>query len=132
MRLSLGALNIPSRIIQSPLAGCSDLPFRLIARARGLGLAYAEMVSAQSLTRGSLKTRRLLVSDPADRPLGAQLRLTVGVSEKPLSSRNTRCAPRRSAFFYMWPDSPPPVGNRRFVPLQCAAFGLLAAPPQAV
>lgn len=73
MRFSIGALDIPSRIIQSPLAGCSDLPFRLIARAKGLGLAYAEMVSAQSLTRGSLKTRRLLAGDPADRPLGAQL-----------------------------------------------------------
>ena len=73
MRFSIGILNVPSRIIQSPLAGCSDLPFRLIARGKGLGFAYAEMGSAQSLTRDNLKTRHLLISDPADRPLGAQL-----------------------------------------------------------
>ncbi|MEK7383365.1 MAG: tRNA dihydrouridine synthase DusB [Elusimicrobiota bacterium] len=73
MRFSIGGLDIPSRIIQSPLAGCSDLPFRLIARGKGLGFAYAEMVSAQSLTRDNLKTKRLLLSDPADRPLGMQL-----------------------------------------------------------
>lgn len=73
MRFSIGALDLPARIIQSPLAGCSDLPFRLIARGKGLGFAYAEMVSAQSLTRDSLKTKRLLLSAPSDRPLGAQL-----------------------------------------------------------
>jgi len=73
MRLKIGALHLPTRIIQSPLAGCSDLPFRLIARSKGLGFAYAEMVSAQSLTRDSLKTKRLLLSDPSDRPLGMQL-----------------------------------------------------------
>lgn len=73
MGLRIGALHLPTRIIQSPLAGCSDLPFRLIARGKGLGFAYAEMVSAQSLTRDSLKTKRLLLSDPVDRPLGMQL-----------------------------------------------------------
>ncbi|OGS01009.1 MAG: tRNA dihydrouridine synthase DusB [Elusimicrobia bacterium RBG_16_66_12] len=73
MRFSIGALDLSARIIQSPLAGCSDLPFRLVARGKGLGFAYAEMVSAQSLTRDSLKTKRLLITDPSDRPLGAQL-----------------------------------------------------------
>lgn len=71
--MKIGALDLSSSILQSPLAGCSDLPFRLIARGRGLGFAYAEMVSAQSLTRDNLKTRRLLTRDPADRPVGAQL-----------------------------------------------------------
>lgn len=71
--MRIGSLQLPTRIVQSPLAGCSDLPFRLIARTKGLGFAYAEMVSAQSLTRDSLKTKRLLLSDPSDRPLGMQL-----------------------------------------------------------
>ena len=73
MELSIGSLRLASRIVQSPLAACSDLPFRLIARERGLKFGYAEMVSAQSLTRGNDKTRRMLATAPEDRPLGAQL-----------------------------------------------------------
>ncbi|MFI5345406.1 MAG: tRNA dihydrouridine synthase DusB [Elusimicrobiota bacterium] len=73
MGLQIGSLQIPSRIIQSPLAACSDLPFRLVARERGLGFCFLEMVSAQSLTRDNAKTRRILNTAPGDRPLGAQI-----------------------------------------------------------
>ena len=73
MGLLIGSLPLPSRIVQSPLAACSDLPFRLIARERGLKFCFLEMVSAQSLTRENAKTRRMLQSVPEDRPLGAQI-----------------------------------------------------------
>jgi nifR3 family TIM-barrel protein len=73
MGLQIGSLSLPSRIVQSPLAACSDLPFRLIARERGLGFCFLEMVSAQSLTRDNAKTRRMLITVPEDRPLGAQI-----------------------------------------------------------
>lgn len=73
MALQIGSLSLPSKIIQSPLAACSDLPFRLIAREKGLGFCYLEMVSAQSLTRENAKTRRMLNTTPEDKPLGAQL-----------------------------------------------------------
>ena len=73
MSLEIGSLLLPSRIVQSPLAACSDLPFRLIARERGLKFCFLEMVSAQSLTRDNVKTKRMLLSAPEDRPLGAQL-----------------------------------------------------------
>jgi tRNA-dihydrouridine synthase B len=73
MSLRIGSLTLPSRIIQSPLAACSDLPFRLIAREKGLGYCFLEMVSAQSLIRDNGKTLRLLQTTPEDRPLGAQL-----------------------------------------------------------
>jgi nifR3 family TIM-barrel protein len=73
MPLQIGSLKLSSKIIQSPLAACSDLPFRLIGRERGLGFCYLEMVSAQSLTRENAKTRRMLNTLPQDKPLGAQL-----------------------------------------------------------
>ena len=73
MPLQIGSLTLPSRIIQSPLAACSDLPFRLIGREKGLGMCYLEMISAQSLTRENAKTRRMLNTLPEDKPLGAQL-----------------------------------------------------------
>ncbi len=73
MALQIGSLRLSSKIIQSPLAACSDLPFRLIGREKGLGFCYLEMVSAQSLTRENAKTRSLLNTTPEDKPLGAQL-----------------------------------------------------------
>ena len=55
------------------MAACTDLPFRLIAREKGLAFSFLEMVSAQALVRDNEKTKRLLQSVPEDRPLGAQL-----------------------------------------------------------
>lgn len=73
MPLKLGPLSLPSRIIQSPMAACTDLPFRLIAREKGLGFSFLEMVSSQALVRDNEKTLRLLKTVPEDKPLGAQL-----------------------------------------------------------
>ncbi len=73
MQLKLGSLSLPSTIIQSPMAACTDLPFRLVAREKGLAFSFLEMVSAQALVRENEKTRKLLRSCPEDRPLGAQL-----------------------------------------------------------
>lgn len=71
--LTIGPLHIPSRLLLAPLAGVSDLPFRRISREQGCEFAFAEMISLSSLVRGSRKTRAMLASDPADRPLGVQL-----------------------------------------------------------
>lgn len=71
--LKIGSLDLPSAIIQSPMAACTDLPFRLIAREKGLAFSFLEMVSAQALARENGKTLRLLQTAPGDRPLGAQL-----------------------------------------------------------
>ena len=73
MGLKLGALGLPSAVIQSPMAACTDLPFRLIAREKGLSFCFSEMVSARSLVRENEKTLRMLATGPEDRPLGAQL-----------------------------------------------------------
>lgn len=65
-------------------------------------------------------------------PLGAQVRLTFGMSKKPLSSRKIRCAPNRSAFFNLGPGVALPMGNGFFVPLQWTAFRLLATPAKLI
>ena len=69
----IGGIEIPSRVLQAPMVACTDLPFRLLAREHGLGLAFAEMVSAQALSRENLKTLGILKTAPEDRPLGAQI-----------------------------------------------------------
>ena len=57
----------------APLAGISNLPFRLISRAQGCSLAYTEMISSNGLVRNTRKTYEYLQTFPDDRPLGAQI-----------------------------------------------------------
>jgi tRNA-dihydrouridine synthase B len=57
----------------APLAGISNLPFRLIARALGCPLAYTEMISANGLVRKTAKTYDYLKTCADDRPLGVQI-----------------------------------------------------------
>ncbi|MBI4349683.1 MAG: tRNA dihydrouridine synthase DusB [Elusimicrobia bacterium] len=71
--LSLKGLHLRSGVLQSPLAACTDLAFRLVARRRGLEFAFLEMVSAHALVQRNAKTLDLLKTLPEDRPLGAQL-----------------------------------------------------------
>jgi tRNA-dihydrouridine synthase B len=71
--ISIGPLSIRSRLILAPMAGITDLPFRLIARSFGCAFAYIEMVSARSIVYQSGRTARMLGSSGDDRPLGAQL-----------------------------------------------------------
>jgi len=71
--IKLKSLTLKSKIIQSPMAGCTDLAFRMIARDHGMEFAFLEMISADALVRKTHKTYDLMKSVEADRPLGAQL-----------------------------------------------------------
>lgn len=57
----------------APLAGFSDLPFRLLCRLNGCGVACTEMVSAKGLVYNSAGTKELLATCPEDSPLVVQL-----------------------------------------------------------
>lgn len=57
----------------APLAGISNLPFRLIARSLGCSLAYTEMISTNGLVRKTAKTFEYLKTCSDDHPLGAQI-----------------------------------------------------------
>lgn len=71
--IHLKNLRLTKRVIQSPMAGCTDLAFRLLAREHGMEFAFLEMVSSEALVRDSRKTADLLKTVEKDRPLGAQL-----------------------------------------------------------
>lgn len=71
--IHLKNLSLKSRVVQSPMAGCTDLAFRLIARQHGMEFAFLEMVSSDALVRQNKKTAELMKSTEADRPLGAQI-----------------------------------------------------------
>jgi tRNA-dihydrouridine synthase B len=71
--LKIGALEISSALILSPMAGISDLPFRTLNRGFGCELAFTEMVSARAFVYGNSNTIDMLRADAADRPLGIQM-----------------------------------------------------------
>lgn len=71
--LKIGNLKLENNLILAPMAGITNLPFRLLAKEEGCGLVFSEMVSAIGLIRNGRKTRELLRSDPFERPLAVQL-----------------------------------------------------------
>ncbi len=71
--LQIGQLVLPNRVIFSPLAGCSDLPFRRMAAKYRPGLMYCEMVKLEPLIRGEPNTFHLLDYESSMHPIGAQL-----------------------------------------------------------
>ena len=63
--LRLGSLGLPSRFCLAPLAGYTNLPFRLAVREMGgLGLATTDLVNARALLLGSVKTLDLVMTSP--------------------------------------------------------------------
>ncbi|OOB78700.1 MAG: nitrogen fixation protein NifR [Epulopiscium sp. Nele67-Bin002] len=66
-------LTTSSNVILAPMAGITDLPFRVICKQFGCGMSYTEMVSAKGLLYESDKTCELLNIDSIEYPVGAQL-----------------------------------------------------------
>jgi tRNA-dihydrouridine synthase B len=72
--MRIGSLELPSNLCLSPLAGYTNLPFRLTLRELGgLGLATTDLVNARSLLERRAKALKLIESCAADRPLAVQL-----------------------------------------------------------
>src|SRR5439155_18370868 len=72
MRVS--SIELKSNLFLSPLAGYTNLPFRLTLReVGGLDLATTDLVNARSLLEKNPKALKLIESCPADRPLAVQL-----------------------------------------------------------
>jgi tRNA-dihydrouridine synthase B len=72
--MQLGSLTLASNLCLSPLAGYTNLPFRLTVRELGgLGLATTDLVNARSLLERKAKALKLIETAAADRPLAVQL-----------------------------------------------------------
>lgn len=72
--MQIGSLQLQSRLFLSPLAGYTNLPFRLTLREiGGLDLATTDLVNARSLIERKAKALKLIETWPADRPLAVQL-----------------------------------------------------------
>lgn len=69
----IAGLTLASPFILAPLAGYSDLPFRLLCREFGAGLCVSEMISCHALCYKQSKTLTMLASAPEERPVSFQL-----------------------------------------------------------
>ncbi|CCY83846.1 tRNA-dihydrouridine synthase [Clostridium sp. CAG:149] len=73
MKLKIGNVELDSPVALAPMAGVTDLPFRILCREQGCGLMCTEMVSAKALLYKNRNTKPLLETKPEERPVAVQL-----------------------------------------------------------
>lgn len=71
--LTIGSVTLPNNLILAPMAGVTDLPFRLLCKEQGAGLLCMEMVSAKAILYKNKNTEELLAIDEREVPVSLQL-----------------------------------------------------------
>lgn len=71
--MRIGNLSLKNNVFLAPMAGITNLPFRMLVREFGCSLAFTEMISANGLVRRTRKSYRFLGSSTKDKPLGVQI-----------------------------------------------------------
>ena len=72
-QLKIGSVTLDNNILLAPMAGVTDLPFRLLCREQEAGLVCMEMVSAKAILYKNKNTESLLTIHPQDGPVSLQL-----------------------------------------------------------
>ena len=73
MRWKIGQVEMENPFILAPMAGVTDLPFRLLCKEQGAGLLCTEMVSAKAISFHNKNTISLMQIDPAEHPVSMQI-----------------------------------------------------------
>lgn len=72
-QLQIGNVTLKNNLILAPMAGVTDLPFRLLCKEQGAGLLCMEMVSAKAILYKNKNTEELMTIDPRENPVSLQL-----------------------------------------------------------
>lgn len=72
-QLKIGSVTLDNNILLAPMAGVTDLPFRLLCREQEAGLVCMEMVSAKAILYKNKNTESLLTIHPQEGPVSLQL-----------------------------------------------------------
>ena len=72
-KLKIGNVELENNVILGPMAGISDLPFRLLCHEQGAGLVCMEMVSAKAITYKNKNTDKIMDIHPSEHPVSLQL-----------------------------------------------------------
>ena len=73
MSLKIGNVTLENNLILAPMAGVTDLPFRLLCKEQGVGLICTEMISAKAIYFKNKNTETLMEIDERERPVSLQL-----------------------------------------------------------
>lgn len=73
MKLTIGNVTLENNLILAPMAGVTDLPFRLLCKEQGAGLLCTEMISAKAIHFKNKNTKSLMRILPEERPVSLQL-----------------------------------------------------------
>lgn len=73
MNLTIGNVTLSNALILAPMAGVTDLPFRLLCKEQGAGLLCTEMISAKAILYKNKNTKSLMKILPRERPVSLQL-----------------------------------------------------------
>ena len=73
MKLTIGNVTLDNNLILAPMAGVTDLPFRVLCKEQGAGLICMEMVSAKGIYYNNKNTKSLLAIDEREHPVSLQL-----------------------------------------------------------
>ncbi len=71
--LRIGNVTLENNLILAPMAGVTDLPFRILCKEQGAGLSCMEMVSAKAILYKNKNTKELLTIDKREHPVSLQL-----------------------------------------------------------
>lgn len=69
----IGNVKLDNNVFLAPMAGVTDMPFRVLCREMGCGLVYSEMVSAKGIMYNNENTNKLLFVSNKERPAAVQL-----------------------------------------------------------
>ena len=73
MKWKIGSVEIENPFILAPMAGVTDLPFRILCKEQGAGLLCTEMVSAKAISFHNKNTISLMQIDPVEHPVSMQI-----------------------------------------------------------
>ncbi|MDO4330883.1 MAG: tRNA dihydrouridine synthase DusB [Lachnospiraceae bacterium] len=73
MKLTIGNVTLDNNLILAPMAGVTDLPYRLLCKEQGCGMVVTEMVSAKAILYKNKNTNALLEVKEEERPAAVQL-----------------------------------------------------------
>ncbi|HHV60143.1 MAG TPA: tRNA dihydrouridine synthase DusB [Clostridiaceae bacterium] len=71
--MQIGSVTIDNRVFLAPMAGVTDMPFRVLCKEQGAGLVYTEMVSAKGMHYNSERTYRIAEINPEEKPCAIQI-----------------------------------------------------------
>ena len=99
-KVQIGNVTLENQVFLAPMAGVTDLPFRLLCREMGTGLVCSEMVSAKAIYYKNKNTESLLEIHEKERPVSLQLfgsdpelmaEMAKRIEERPFSILDINC-----------------------------------------